>query len=302
MNPGSSFKPLYENLDTTFVNLWSLLRNLSAKNFTGRVRVELRDYSADIFMDGSATPMVHEIDRITGSESREEAVLHRVVLRARETPGTISVFEAANHAMETPVSPANEIPPPPAKSLTTTSPAAGHTAKATAAAVQNHLRAAEVEPSPAVAAESRESSNFDEDVYPTGSYRDWPAILAATGELIGAIARAINAAGEDFDSRFRTTRLQLADDYNFLDPMARNFVYANGVATLHGQVPLTDFVSGLSLALHRTVAQVAVGERARRVRERVALELIAVVRKRREVLERSGFQAQLDRIAGTRVI
>ena len=301
MNP-ESFKPLYENLDTAFVNLWSLLRNLSAKNFIGRVRVELKDYSAEIFMDGSATPMVHEIDRVTGNECREEAVLHRVVLRARETPGTISVFEGAGQSMEAPPIQPTQVAPPRETSFVKTSPVASRTAEATPDAAQNQRRGAEFKPSPAVAAVPRESSNFDEDIYPTGSYHDWPAILAATGELIGAIERAINAASEDFATRFRTTRLQLADDYSFLDPMARNFVYANGVATLHGQVPLTDFVSGLSLALHRIVAEVAVGERARRVRERVALELIAVVRKRRDVLERSGFQAQLDRIAGTRVI
>ena len=36
--------------------------------------------------------------------------------------------------------------------------------------------------------------------------------------------------------------------------------------------------------------------------ERVALELFSVVRKRKEILDRSGFLPQLDRIAGTKVI
>jgi len=50
------------------------------------------------------------------------------------------------------------------------------------------------------------------------------------------------------------------------------------------------------------VDRVATGDRARRLRERVALELFSVTRKRREILARSGFQPQLDRIAGTKVI
>src|SRR5262249_51758776 len=98
MSSGSQSKPLYENLDTTFVNLWSLLRNLSERKFIGRVHVELKDYAADIFLDGSSTPMVHELDRAGGTESLEEAALHRVVLRTRETPGKINVFEGEAEA------------------------------------------------------------------------------------------------------------------------------------------------------------------------------------------------------------
>jgi hypothetical protein len=65
---------------------------------------------------------------------------------------------------------------------------------------------------------------------------------------------------------------------------------------------MSVFVSGLSEALRRTVDRVAVGDRARRLRERIALELLAVARKRGEVLERSGLRMQLDRIAGTKVM
>ena len=95
MNSTTNGKALYENLDTAFVNLWSLLRNLTQRGFVGRVRVELTNYSADVFLNGSGTPMVHEVDYAAGTDTLEEAALHRLVLRARETPGTISVFEGA---------------------------------------------------------------------------------------------------------------------------------------------------------------------------------------------------------------
>src|SRR5207253_2897049 len=94
----SETTPLYQNLDATFVNLWSLLRSLTERDFIGRVHVELKDYSADIFINGSATPLVHEIDRAAGTDTMEAGALHRVVLRARETPGTINVFEGADEA------------------------------------------------------------------------------------------------------------------------------------------------------------------------------------------------------------
>src|SRR5882762_10985759 len=99
MNSESKSRVVHENLDTTFVNLWALLRNLSQRGFIGRVRVELKDYTADVFMTGSSTPLVHEIDRAAGTDTLEEAALHRLVLRVRETPGKITVFEGPDEAV-----------------------------------------------------------------------------------------------------------------------------------------------------------------------------------------------------------
>src|SRR5712692_1925366 len=99
MSSESKPRVLYENLDTSFVNLWALLRHLSQRAFVGRVHVEMDDYSADVFLTGSNTPLVREVDRAAGTEVLEEAAMHRLVLRARETPGTISVFEGADEAV-----------------------------------------------------------------------------------------------------------------------------------------------------------------------------------------------------------
>src|SRR6476620_5770588 len=93
MSSESNPHVVYENLDTTFVNLWALLRKLAQRGFIGRVHVELKDYTADVFLTGSGQPLVREIDRAAGTETTEETALHRLVLRVRETPGTISVFE-----------------------------------------------------------------------------------------------------------------------------------------------------------------------------------------------------------------
>src|SRR5713226_8674933 len=49
MSSQSNSRVLYENLDTSFVNLWALLRYLSQRAFVGRVHVELKDYTADVF-------------------------------------------------------------------------------------------------------------------------------------------------------------------------------------------------------------------------------------------------------------
>ena len=291
MPSDSKPNPLYENLGTTFVNLWPLLRNLSQRGFIGRVHVEAKDYSADIFLKGSSIPLVHEIDRAANTDTLEEGALHRVVLRARETPGTISVHEGAHEAsryqdgaLDVPGKVSSEEFPRPAK--------------------PDYFEPAELPPALAATHQVDQTppaEQINEDIYPTGSYKDWPAILSTAGELVGAVERAVVANGEDFNSLLAATRLELADDYSFLDPIMGAFTYGNGVATLKQEIRLGIFVAALSETLRRIVNRVAVGGRERRVRERVALEILSVARARAEVLDRSGFQSQLDRIAGTRV-
>jgi hypothetical protein len=288
MNSESKSRVLYENLDTSFVNLWALLRHLSQRAFVGRVHVEMRDYSADVFLNGSNTPLVHEVDRAAGTEVLEAAAMHRLVLRARETPGTISVFEGADEA----VAVRSAEPAPKTENFEST------------AAVD------ELFPAPPGAASlirgPQSSAGASSPAAPVPTDPDgmveWHDVAKVSGELIGGVERALTGANSDFTSLFRAVRLELADDYTFLDPTSGGLEYSNSVATARAELPISAYVAGLSEALRRVVDKTATGDRARRVRERVALELSLVARKRREVLKRSGFQAQLDRIAGTKVI
>ncbi len=291
----SSNTPFYQNLDTTFVNLWSLLRKLTQQGFVGRVHVELPDYSADILLDGSSTPLVREVDRAANTETIEQGALHRVVLRARETPGIIDVFEGiAEATLSQPAAPAAVSP----ASLDTSAASVPDVIHETAPIETKN----EIAPSPVAPRPAPPPIDSPEDVYRIGSYQDWPAILGVTGELIAAVERGINAAGGDFASLFSAVRLELADDYVFLDPFAQTFRYSAGVASLEQDPGVSVFVAGLSEALRRTVNLVAVGDRARRARERIALEMLPVARRHTDVIERSGLRAQLDRIAGTTVM
>ena len=289
----SSGTPLYQNLDTEFVNLWSLLRKLTQQGFIGRVHVELPDYSADVFLDGSSTPLVREIDRAANTETIEQGLLHRVVLRARETPGVINVFAGADEAKtQTPPAVTSEYQTTFDRSRAADSNILPETSEAMSHAISNPV----THDQPAAPLE------VHEDVYRSGSYEDWPAILVASGELIGAVERGVNAAGGDFAALFGAVRLELADDYVFLDPLAQTLHYSDGVVSLKTQPAVSVFVAGLSEALRRTVNLVALGDRERRVRERIALEMLPVARRRTDALERSGLRPQLDRIAGTIVI
>ena len=296
MSSRTNGKALYENLDTAFVNLWSLLRNLTQRGFVGRVRVELTNYSADVFLNGSGAPMVHEVDYAAGTDTLEEAALHRLVLRARETPGTISVFEGATETIADQNRNASEPEEEPA--------VVSGSAKSTSFAAEppSAVRPAVIAPPSEISPEN-EIEFRDRDRHSQPETEGQKSLtISLGGELIGAVERGINATGEDFGSLFYAVRLELADDYGYLDPLSNALTYSNGTVSLTHDVPDNVYVSGLSEALRRTVDRVASGDRARRVRERIALELLGVARKRREAIEHSRFGLQLDRIAGTKVI
>jgi len=295
---------MYQNLDTSFVNLWGLLRKLTQDGFIGRVRVELKDYTADGFMTGSSTPLVHEIDRATGTDTLEEAALHRLVLRARESPGRVSVFEGADQA----VAESNHSGSTSEGSDWT--PSLG-SEKALASTFQippplmNEPTIAESQLAPPIAASSDDAEASKALSVVSGEPTDQNEVIAMTkvsGELIGAVERAVYGAGVDFADLLRSARVELADDYPFLDPTSNEFQYANAVVTLKDEPSPSAYVAGLSELLRRVVNKVAEGDRARRMRERVAVELAIVARKQGDALERSGFHEHLDRIAGTKVI
>jgi len=265
MSSESNSRVLYENLDTSFVNLWGLLRYLSRKNFVGRVHVEMNDYAADVFLTGSDTPLVHEVDRAAGTDRLEEAALHRLVLRARESSGSISVFEG------------------PEEAVVMKSPTTETGAQASALATDSA--------SPAAPASEDACAPVD-----------WNGVVKISSELIAAVERALTDTGGSFPALFQAARLDLADDYTFLDPTSGSIEYSNSTITAREELPISSYVAGLSDALRRVVDKAATGNRARRIRELVALELSVVTRKHREILKRSGFLLQLDRIAGTKVI
>lgn len=288
MSSESKSRVLYENLDTSFVNLWALLRHLSQRAFVGRVHVEMDDYSADVFLTGSNTPLVHEVDRAAGTDLLEAAAMHRLVLRARESPGAISVFEGADEAV----------------AVKSVAPAAKTESFEATAAADELPRIPLRTASPIDESQSSGSDSSSEAKVATESEEtvEWHEIVKVSGELIAGVERALNGVKSDFPALFRAARLELADDYTFLDPTSGGLDYSNSVVTLRDELPVSVYVGGLSEALRRAVDKGATGDRARRVRERVALDLSLVARKRREALQRSGFQAQLDRIAGTKVI
>ena len=254
---------IYENLDTAFVNLGALLRYLQQRQFTGQIQVVLDDYEALIRLHAGERRQVLERDTTTGREAEGEAALQRLLVRAMDAGGRISVYSEEEQS--------------------------GEDASFEDASTAQPQTKAEAEPEISTLAPS------DEEM-------DWQGLSRTSAELIAAIERAALSVGANFDALFRATRLELADDYAFLDPNGGRFEYVNNEIELHANLSQRTFVAGLCATLHRVVERIATGKRGASVRERVALELAVLARRRQRQLTQFGIMPQLDRIAGTRVI
>lgn len=249
-------RPVHENLDTTYVNVAALVHYLQQREFNGWIHVELDEYDADVFLKGVEPPRVRETDHATNRTGEGEAALQRLLVRAREPGGLVSVYAGEREEMTSD--------------------------EASSGIVANEAQAENKNASP-------------EEI-------EWHDLVRLSGELIATVERAALSAGADFTGLFRLVRLGLADDYSFLDPGSGRFEYGNGTAQLRTRPSTHAFVSGIGEALRGVVNKISAGPRAQSVRERVALELAVLARRRQSQLAKFKFTPQLDRIAGTRVL
>jgi hypothetical protein len=256
---------VYENLDTSFVNLGALLRYLQQRDFRGRVRVDMGDYRAEVTLRAGERPSCRELDVTTGREGEGDAALQRLLVRSMEAGGVINVYSEEAQAGE-------------------------HAAFEDAALLSPSLNATADK-----GAEEAGRELSDEEI-------EWQGLLRAGADLIASIERASRSTGANFDAIFHAVRLELADDYSFLDPNAGGFEYVNNELKLRANPSPRAFVSGLCETLRRVVERLSVGNRGASVRERVALELAVLARRRARQLTAFDIMPQLDRIAGTRVI
>jgi hypothetical protein len=258
-------RPLHENLDTAYVNLAALLRYLRGRGFVGRVHVELEEYEADVFLEGESAPRVREINHAAGREAEGEAALQRLLIRANDPGGQINIYERADEA------------------------------PAEAAASRDRALMREESSAPLQLAHEDERESETEEL-------GWTELLRLSGDLIAAIERATLSFGADFAALFHAARLELADDFSFLDPAAQSFHYAHGVVRLQAQPNVSSYISSISETLRRVVDKLAALQRGRSVRERVALELAVLARRRETAMRQFKLLPHLDRIAGTQVL
>lgn len=153
----------------------------------------------------------------------------------------------------------------------------------------------EAEPELSTRRTSEESGRTPEQV-------TWNEVRALSGELIAAVERAALSFGADFNRLFGVVRLELADDFPFLDPSAQRFHYALGAVRMSVEPEVKTYLSGISETLRRVVDRLVASQRGRSARERIALELAVLARRREPLIRELRMMPYLERIAGTKVL
>ncbi len=126
------------------------------------------------------------------------------------------------------------------------------------------------------------------------------SVTLISAAVIGAVERAVQSTGLSFDEQFHLARVEIGDDYPFLDPTVGGFEYQGSSVNLEAQPAPSTYVQAVSEVLKRVVNRVAKRQNESSFRERVAVELAMAARHMENGL--GVFTSQLDRIAGTRVL
>jgi hypothetical protein len=258
-----------ETLDTSFVNLGALIRHLRQRQFVGRVKVELEEYEVDVFLDGAGEPSIWEKNHATGRGAQGKDAMDRLLVRARDAGGLITIYEGPGE----------------------TGGVDEHSV------VSTETRG--IPDGPEVSTPAEPPATPVDSPLETGE-TDWDELLMASGELIASVERAAASVNEDFAGCFQSALVALGDDYPFLDPTAGGFQYANGKIQMSIQPFASDFVLSLTESLRRVVSRLSDGKAGQRFRERVAVELVVVARRKENAF--AEFTPHLDRIAGTQVL
>jgi len=81
---------VYQNLNTSFTNFEELLVDLKENSFTGVCQVSFWEYEGVLLLDNGT--IVNAVEEINGKKVSGQDAVKRVITKAKEKDGTISVF------------------------------------------------------------------------------------------------------------------------------------------------------------------------------------------------------------------
>jgi hypothetical protein len=295
-------RPLYENLDTSFVNLSSLLRFLRRKEFVGNLRVELKDYEADIILSGENQIKARERDRKSGRISEGEDALQRILVRAREAGGIVHVYESAGEIEQTAEkTPIFDEAFKPDISFLAENP--NSILSIPAQIPQRKIAAenfSETRRNTAPKDFPFELSNRVEDKARQNqiSAEQWNEFLALTGELLTAVDESLARENLDFTAAFQKACAEISADYPFLDPNSQIFAYKKGAIEMREHVNVKVFAAAINEALRRILEKLDANPKFDEVRRETSQKLIALVYKNKSLYDRFFITPRLEKTLG----
>ena len=313
-----TFRPVHQNLDTSFVNLSALIKYLRRRQFAGSVHLHLNNYEAEIHITGENQMNVREHDRLSGRTGEGEEALQRILIRAREPGGTIGVFQKTNSAEpEKPAQPAAENKPPaappikapaqriePPKSFV--SPVlAGKPPKIESAngkpkpASVKEIPASEKPPAALPEFPFRLSNNVEAKARQTKiSPADWQTLLDLFGEILRTIDHTLARQNLNFPAAFARACAEIDDDYPFLKPDANIFQYQNGALKMTERISPPLLTASLLEAVRRILEKLGANPKFSKLYQAIIQNLRALIRQRKTLYDRFHITPKLAKITG----
>lgn len=286
-------RTIHENLDTSFVNLPALIRYLRRRQFSGRVRVELSGYEADILISEDNQMTVREYDQIAGRIAEGDEALQRILIRSREPGGIVSVHQTLNEP-ESPVAaaPLGAVNPIGTEALTASS-SIDFYANGTARSQPADGKDAR----PALPNLPFEFTNRVEAKAKAASLSPDDAVLLVSlvGELLGTADKALSMAKLNFAGAYHKACMEICTDYPFL----MSLEYGGGKVTVPELPAATIFVAGALEALRRILDKLGAHPKFGEVHKFTNQKLAALAAKRRDLYQKFGIAPLLNRILGS---
>lgn len=300
--------PIYQNLDTSFVNLSALVRFLRERQFTGNVRLELDGYEADIKFDARNEISIYEHDRIAGRIAEGEEAFERLLIRARAPGGVINVYQLKekSEAVKPQMLPVVETvrqPPVQKEFATPVSAVSNGFAKKEPLSFEPVIKVAEeILPPQANAPLPVEFSNRVEErarLTQVTTREDWETLLHLTGELLGAVDKTLSAANLDFQGAFAKACQEIADDYPFFKTNYGIPFYLKGKIEMSGEpVNAKIFSAGINEALRRILEKLGGSEKFDPVYRQTVQSILALIHHRKTLYDKFFITSPLEKNLG----
>jgi hypothetical protein len=302
------YRPIHENLDTSFVNLSALVRYLRRRQFAGKVRVELSGYEADIFLGAGNHLRAREHDSIAGRIAEGEEALQRILIRSREPGGIINVYqEVAGEVAETPPAQAKNtgdganISKPQAieniKPVSVQAPKPNGKPSVPPAIVEE---TAPPRPKPLLEHFPFELKNeVEEKARQTSlSPEDWQTLLNLTGELLETIDKTLASAHLDFAAAFEKARGEVSADYPFLSPNSNVFAYKDGKIEMREQTSAKLFTASIVETLQRILEKLGANPKFNILYRHITQRIRALISQRQTPYDKFAMTKPLEKILG----
>lgn len=331
-----SNRPIHQNLDTSFVNLSSLVTYLKKRQFAGSIRVRLNGYSAEILVKENSRLEVREHDLISGRVSEGAEAFKRVLIRAREPGGTIDVYQNLKNKKPArpkvaakpvplkaiPKEAKKEIPiPPPIVEVSGFNGSKLPVSKSKNGrngnghrdlGLDNKIEFPEIKPkkieeeavNPGLQTAIPDfpfelSNSVEKKARRIGlSNEDWQLLLKLTVEILGVVDRSLSSHGLDFAAGFRKARAEIVDDYPFMNPESGIFDYEDRRITMTKQVGNAIFVRSIIDSLSRIFDRLAENPKFDDLYRDTAQLIITLIEKRGQHYDRFGITPPLRKIIG----